>query len=64
MRKISKISLTTWIFIALIGGIVAGFIFQDHIVAFGIIGDLWLNLIKLIVVPLVLFVLMQTIGRT
>src|SRR5699024_8785383 len=64
MRKISAISLTTWIFIALIGGTVAGFIFQENIVAFGIIGDLWLNLIKLIVVPLVLFVLMQTIGRT
>ena len=64
MRKISTISLTTWIFIALIGGIVAGFIFEENIVAFGIIGDLWLNLIKLIVVPLVLFVLMQTIGRT
>lgn len=63
MRKIKKFSLTTWIFIALIGGVVAGFIFQDHIVPFGIIGDLWLNLIKLIVVPLVLFVLMQTIGR-
>lgn len=62
MRKIKKFSLTTWIFIALIGGVVAGFIFQDHIVPFGIIGDLWLNLIKLIVVPLVLFVLMQTIG--
>lgn len=59
-----KISLTTWIFIALIGGILAGFIFQDHISPLGIIGDLWLNLIKLIVVPLVLFILMQTIGGT
>lgn len=59
-----NLSLTTWIFITLIGGIVAGFIFQDHIVPFGIIGDMWLNLIKLIVVPLVLVILMQTIGRT
>lgn len=59
-----KISLTSWVFIALVAGIVAGFIFQGHIVPFGIIGDLWLNLIKLIVVPLVLFILIQTIGRT
>lgn len=59
-----KISLTSWIFIALIGGVVAGFIFQDNIVAYGIIGDMWLNLIKLIVVPLVFFILIQTIGRT
>jgi Na+/H+-dicarboxylate symporter len=59
-----KLSLTTWIFVSLIAGIIAGFIFQENIIPLGIIGDLWLNLIKLIVVPLILFILMQTIGRT
>lgn len=59
-----NLSLTTWIFISLIGGVLAGFVFGENIVPFGIIGDLWLNLIRLIVIPLVLFVIMQTISAS
>ncbi|MCP1327178.1 dicarboxylate/amino acid:cation symporter, partial [Halomonas sp. 707D4] len=56
-----KISLTTWIFLALILGVLAGIFFPDEVGGFKFIGTMWLNLIKLIIVPLVLIILMQAI---
>ncbi len=59
--KLNKISLTNWIFIALVLGILAGFAFGEEMSRFKFIGTIWLNLIKLIIVPLVLVILMQAI---
>lgn len=49
-----KISLTTQIFIAMILGSVAGLIVGKPILEFSFIGTIWLNCIKMIVVPMVI----------
>lgn len=59
--KLKKISLTNWIFISLVLGVLAGFVFGEQMNSFKFIGTIWLNLIKLIIVPLVLVILMQAI---
>ena len=63
MEKKKKLSLASWIFIALILGIGVGLLFMqdpqftlDYIKPFG---NLFLNLIKFIVVPIVLFSIME-----
>ncbi|MBP5980786.1 MAG: dicarboxylate/amino acid:cation symporter [Halomonas sp.] len=59
-----KISLTTWIFLSLILGVLAGIFFPNEVSGFKFIGTMWLNLInliKLIIVPLALIILMQAI---
>jgi len=50
-----KISLTTKIFIGFILGIVLGVIFKEKMIILKPIGDIFLTLIKMIVVPLVFF---------
>lgn len=64
-KKKFKLSLATQIFIALILGVVTGLLLQDHadiaekyIKPFGVI---FLNLLKFIVVPIVLFSIMAGI---
>ena len=49
-----KISLTTQVFVAMILGSVAGLVVGETMVQLGFIGDIWLNCIKMIVVPMVL----------
>lgn len=49
-----KISLTTQIFISMILGSVAGLLNGEMMVQLGFIGDIWLNCIKMIVVPMVI----------
>jgi Na+/H+-dicarboxylate symporter len=49
-----KISLTTQIFTAMILGSIAGLISGKTMVQLGFIGDIWLNCIKMIVVPMVI----------
>ena len=49
-----KISLTTQIFIAMILGAILGLIFGPTMKALGFIGTIWLNCVKMIVVPMVL----------
>jgi len=50
----SKISLTAWIFIGIFGGIAAGFLIGTPIVPLaGYIGDIFLRLLKMVIVPLI-----------
>ena len=49
-----KISLTTQIFTAMILGSIAGLLNGKLMVSLGFIGDIWLNCIKMIVVPMVI----------
>lgn len=64
-KEAGKLSLTTVIFIALVMGVVFGLLLQDHgEIASGFIapfGTIYLNLIKMVVVPVVLFSIMQGI---
>lgn len=51
---IRKISLTAWVFLGIIGGIIAGLLLGTTIVPFaGFIGDVFLRLLKMIIVPLI-----------
>ncbi|KAA0015081.1 dicarboxylate/amino acid:cation symporter [Salinicola corii] len=59
--RLRNVSLTTWIFISLMLGVSAGILFGDQVSGLKFIGDIWLNLIKLIIVPLVFVILMQAI---
>lgn len=61
MLKKYKIGLTTQIFIAMVLGCVIGLAFGEKVVAIKLIGDVWLNLIKIAIVPIVLFVVMTGI---
>lgn len=63
--KKKKLSLTTYIFAALVLGVAAGLLLQNHAsIATGYIqpfGTIFLNLIKMVVVPVVLLSIMQGI---
>ncbi|MDD5231629.1 MAG: cation:dicarboxylase symporter family transporter, partial [Candidatus Marinimicrobia bacterium] len=51
---IRKISLTAWVFLGIIGGIIAGLLLGTTIVPFaGFIGDVFLRLLKMIIVSLI-----------
>ncbi len=52
--KGKKISLTTQIFIAMLIGAVIGIIAPKVMISLGFLGDIWLNCIKMIVVPMIL----------
>ncbi|MDY3869004.1 MAG: dicarboxylate/amino acid:cation symporter [Pyramidobacter sp.] len=49
-----KVSLTTQVFVAMILGFIAGLLWGRTMVQLGFIGDIWLNCIKMIVVPMVI----------
>jgi Na+/H+-dicarboxylate symporter len=49
-----KISLTTQVFFAMLLGAVFGLVIGDPMMKLGFIGTIWLNMIKMIVVPMVL----------
>ena len=49
-----KISLTTQVFVAMILGALFGLIIGEPMIQLGFIGDIWLNMIKMIVVPMVI----------
>ncbi len=49
-----KVSLTTQVFLAMILGAIFGLIIGEPMTKLGFIGDVWLNCIKLIVVPMVI----------
>ena len=49
-----KISLTTQIFLAMVLGTIAGLVIGKPMTQLGFIGDIWLNCIKMIVVPMVI----------
>ena len=50
-----KIGLTTKVFIGFIVGVILGIVFQEKILFLKIVGDIFLSLIKMLVVPLVFF---------
>jgi Na+/H+-dicarboxylate symporter len=52
--KGKKISLTTQIFIAMLIGAVVGIAAPGVMISLGFLGDIWLNCIKMIVVPMIL----------
>lgn len=49
-----KVGISTQVFLAMILGAICGLVFGDLMVGLGFIGDVWLNCIKMIVVPMVL----------
>src|SRR5699024_8357841 len=59
---IKNLSLTTQIFSGLGLGILFGIIFGEKMLAVEFIGDIWLNLIKLIIVPVILLIVVTSIG--
>lgn len=56
-----KISLATQVFIAMILGAILGLTIGEPMMKLGFIGDIWLNLIKMIVVPMVLVTIINGI---
>lgn len=54
MERILKLSLSTQIFISMILGSIAGLLFGDYMVKLAFIGEVWLNCIKMIVIPMVI----------
>ncbi|MBU5310972.1 dicarboxylate/amino acid:cation symporter [Tissierella carlieri] len=59
--KVKKISLAVQIMIAMVLGSVCGLVFGPIMTNFGFIGTIWLNSLKMIIVPLVLIVLVTGI---
>lgn len=62
-KKRFKVSSTTLIFAAMIFGAVLGLVFGEKMSRFKFIGDIWLNCIKLIIVPLVMCIMIQAVGK-
>lgn len=56
-----KLGLTTQIFVAMIAGTILGIMLGKTALPLKMIGDVWLNLVKLAIVPIVLFVIMAGI---
>jgi len=62
-----KLNSSTWILIAMILGIAAGAILGDRGAVFGPIGDIFIGLIKMLVIPLVFFSIISgaaALGKT
>lgn len=62
IKWIRNLSLTTQIFSGLGLGILFGILFGEKMLAVEFIGDIWLNLIKLIIVPVILLIVVTSIG--
>lgn len=63
MAALKKISLTTWIFIAMLAGVLLGLLFGENMSEFKFIGTIWINMIKVIVVPLILCIMILTVAK-
>src|SRR6266478_5334767 len=61
---IKRISLTAWILIALVAGVIFGAIFPGPAVQLGILGSIFLRLIKSIIAPLLFGTLVVGIAGT
>lgn len=62
LREVSgNTSLATKIFIGLGAGILAGIIFGEGMLPYEFIGKIWVNLIKMILIPLILFAVISSI---
>jgi proton glutamate symport protein len=62
--KMKRISLTTWILLALVGGIVFGAVLPGPAKEMGILGTVFLRLIKSIIAPLIFATLVHGIAGT
>lgn len=62
MQTIRKLSLATQIFIAMILGSICGFIVGPSAQAIGFVGTIWLNMIKMFIVPVVVCLLVKGIS--
>lgn len=49
-----KVGLTSQVFLAMILGAIFGFVIGEPMTEVGFIGDIWLNMIKMIVIPMVI----------
>lgn len=63
MKEHKPMSLTSKIFISMIIGAVLGLIFGETMCQFKFIGTIWLNSIKMIMVPLVFTIMALSVGR-
>lgn len=63
MKEHKPMSLTTKIFISMIIGAVLGLVFGETMCRFKFIGTIWLNSIKMIMVPLVFTIMALSVGR-
>ncbi len=62
-----KISNSTWILIAMVAGIVAGFFLGDKGAVFAPLGDIFILLLKMVIIPLVFFSIIHgaaALGKT
>ena len=64
MGFLKKLSLSTWIVVGLILGIIVGAVAPDFGVAMKPLGDIFIRMIKMIVVPLIFFSLIMGIAGT
>lgn len=63
MKEHKPMSLTSKIFISMIIGAVLGLVFGETMCQFKFIGTIWLNSIKMIMVPLVFTIMALSVGR-
>ncbi len=62
MPSLMKISLPTKILIAMIAGSAFGIAFAEQARGIQFIGDMWLNLLKLVMIPIVIFAVVNAIS--
>jgi len=58
-----NISLSTKVLLGVVLGIVTGFLFGEHVAWFSIIGDIFIGLLQMTVLPYIMFSLIVNIGR-
>jgi Na+/H+-dicarboxylate symporter len=63
MRAWSRMSLTSQVFVGLLAGIVCGYAFPKGGLALKPVGDLFLNLIKMIIVPVILTAIVTAVAQ-
>jgi Na+/H+-dicarboxylate symporter len=62
MARLKKLQLSTQMAIAMIAGSILGIIVGPPIQHIQFIGDIWLNLLKMVIVPMVIFVVVKGIS--
>jgi Na+/H+-dicarboxylate symporter len=62
-----KVSSSTWILIAMVAGVVAGFFLEEKGAIFAPLGDIFILLIKMVIIPLIFFSIVSgsaALGKT
>lgn len=62
LNKLKKMSLATWIVIAMVAGSLLGLAIGPAAKEIKFIGDIWLNLMKMTIVPMVIFIVVKGIS--